>query len=309
MRELVIHCDEGIAEDISDFLLDRGALSVSVEDADRDTDAEVPLYGEPGMELLAHAWQRNHVIALLDDETNTETLLLSLAVEFGEDEYIVSSLTEVEDKDWVRVTQTQFDPMKLGDRIWIVPSWHMTSHDVLQIRQNPDNLVIQLDPGMAFGTGSHATTRLCAEWLEQHPLKGKSVLDYGCGSGILSIIASKLNAAEVVGIDIDSQSVDTARNNALINHCQAYYGLPDELPEGRFDVVVANILANPLKALAPLLCNRVRPGGSLVLSGILEGQYEQMIDFYRPWIHLDVWQADEGWVCLHGTIEAEKSEA
>lgn len=304
MRELVLHCDEEIAENISDFLLDHGALSVSVEDADRDTDEEQPLYGEPGMELLAHAWQRNHVIALLDDETDTETLLLSLAVEFGEDEYVVASITEVEDKDWVRVTQTQFDPMQLGDRIWIVPSWHMTSHDVLQIRQNKDNLVIQLDPGMAFGTGSHATTRLCAEWLEQHPLEGKSVLDYGCGSGILSIIAAKLHAADVVGIDIDDQSVDTARNNALINDCQIYYGLPDELPEGRFDVVVANILANPLKALAPLLCNRVRPGGSLVLSGILEGQYEQMIDFYKPWIQLDVWHADEGWVCLHGKVEA-----
>lgn len=304
MRELVIQCDEKIAEDISDFLLDQGALSVSVEDADRDTEVEQPLYGEPGMELLAYAWQRNHVIALLDDETETEALLLSLAVEFGEDEYVVSSMTEVEDKDWVRLTQTQFDPMQLGQHIWIVPSWHMDSHDVLQIRQNKDNLVIQLDPGMAFGTGSHATTRLCAEWLEQYPLEGKSVLDYGCGSGILSIIAAKLHAADIVGIDIDPQSVDTARNNALINQCQVYYGLADELPEGRFDVVVANILANPLKALAPLLSNRVRPGGYLVLSGILEGQYEQMIDFYRPWIQLDVWSSDEGWVCLHGQAEA-----
>ncbi|MDK6202393.1 50S ribosomal protein L11 methyltransferase [Oligella urethralis] len=304
MRELVIHCNQDIAEEISDFLMDQGALSVSVEDADRDTEEEQPLYGEPGMELLNYAWQRNHVIALLDDETATEVLLLSMAVAFGEDEYEVASITEVEDKDWVRLTQTQFDPMKLGERIWIVPSWHMTSHDVLQIRQNTDNLVIQLDPGMAFGTGSHATTRLCAEWLEQHPLAGKSVLDYGCGSGILSIIAAKLHAAEVVGIDIDAQSVDTARHNALINESQIYYGLPDELPEGRFDVVVANILANPLKALAPLLANRVKAGGSLVLSGILEGQYEEMIDYYRAWVHLDVWQADEGWVCLHGKVEA-----
>ena len=304
MRELIIHCNEEIAEDISDFLLDQGALSVSVEDADRDTDDERPLYGEPGMEILAYAWQRNNVIALLDDETDTQSLLLSLAVAFGEDEYTVASVTEVEDKDWVQITQTQFDPMKLGERMWIVPSWHMDSHDVLQIRQNKSNMVIQLDPGMAFGTGSHATTRLCAEWLEEHMLEGKSVLDYGCGSGILSIIASKLQASEVVGIDIDAQSVETARSNALINQCQIYYGLPDELPEGRFDVVVANILANPLKALAPLLANRVSPGGSLVLSGILEGQYEQLIDFYRPWIQLDVWNSDEGWVCLHGKVDA-----
>lgn len=304
MRELIIHCNEEIAEDISDFLLDQGALSVSVEDADRDTEDEQPLYGEPGMELDAFAWQRNNVIALLDDETDEQALMLSLAVQFGEDEYTVASLIEVEDKDWVRVTQTQFDPMQLGERIWIVPSWHMDSHDVLQIRQDKSNMVIQLDPGMAFGTGSHATTRLCAEWLEQHPLDGKSVLDYGCGSGILSIIAAKLNAADVLGIDIDPQSVETARGNALINQCQIYYGLPNELPEGRYDVVVANILANPLKALAPLLSNRVKPGGSLVLSGILEGQYEQLIDFYRPWLQLEVWNADEGWVCLHGTVEA-----
>ena len=304
MRELIIHCNEEIAEDISDFLLDHGALSVSVEDADRDTDDEQPLYGEPGMELSAFAWQRNNVIALLDDDTDVQALLLSLAVEFGEDEYTVASLIEIEDKDWVRVTQTQFDPMQLGERIWIVPSWHMDSHDILQIRQDKSNMVIQLDPGMAFGTGSHATTRLCAEWLEQHPLEGKSVLDYGCGSGILSIIAAKLQASDVLGIDIDPQSVETARGNALINQCQIYYGLPNELPEGRYDVVVANILANPLKALAPLLSNRVKPGGSLVLSGILEGQYEQLIDFYRPWIHLDVWNADEGWVCLHGKAEA-----
>lgn len=303
MRELIIHCNEEIAEDISDFLLDHGALSVSVEDADVDTDEEQPLYGEPGMEILAYAWQRNHVIALIDDETDTQGLLLSLAVQFGEDEYSVNSLIQVEDKDWVRATQTQFDPMKLGERIWIVPSWHMDSHDVLKIRQDQSNLVIQLDPGMAFGTGSHATTRLCAEWLEQHPLEGKSVLDYGCGSGILSIIAAKHHASEVVGIDIDPQSVETARGNALTNHCQAYYGLPDQLPEGQFDVVVANILANPLKALAPLLANRVKPGGFLVLSGILEGQYEELINFYRPWIHLDVWHADEGWVCLYGKAE------
>lgn len=304
MRELIIHGNEEIAEDISDFLLDHGALSVSVEDADRDTDDEQPLYGEPGMELSTFAWQRNNVIALLDDDTDVQALLLSLAVEFGEDEYTVASLVDVEDKDWVRVTQTQFDPMKLGERIWIVPSWHMDSHDVLQIRQDKSNMVIQLDPGMAFGTGSHATTRLCAEWLEQHPLAGKSVLDYGCGSGILSIIAAKLQALDVLGIDIDSQSVETARGNALINQCQIYYGLPNELPEGRYDVVVANILANPLKALAPLLSNRVKPGGSLVLSGILEGQYEQLIAFYRPWIQLEVWNADEGWVCLHGIADA-----
>lgn len=300
MRELTIHCNEAIAESISDFLLDQGALSVSVEDADRDTLDEQPLYGEPGMPIEAYAWQRNVVIALLDQDNDDDALLLALAVEFGEDEYSIASLIQIEDKDWVTATQTQFDPMKLGDHIWIVPSWHMDSHDVLQIRKEPTNLVVQLDPGMAFGTGSHATTRLCAEWLEQHPLSGLSVLDYGCGSGILSIIAAKLGATEVAGVDIDAQSVETARHNALVNRCQVHYALPEELDAGQYDIVVANILANPLKALAPLLANRVKAGGYLVLSGILEGQYEQLIDYYRPWMHLDVWQADEGWVCLVG---------
>ncbi|HUH60309.1 MAG TPA: 50S ribosomal protein L11 methyltransferase [Candidimonas sp.] len=306
MRELVLICPEAQAESLSDALLDAGVLSVSVEDADGDTDAETPLFGEPGMEPQAHAWNRNRVVALLPDGLDPRQLLEQLresgVADYSDDTW---SLRDVPDADWVRLTQSQFGPIHVGGRIWIVPSWHRDDPDVPPVAERsaaePDAAVhIQLDPGLAFGTGSHPTTHLCLEWLADNLDADETLLDYGCGSGILAIAAKMLGARDVHAVDIDDQAVQSTRYNADVNAVQVRAMLPDELQAGQYSVVVANILTNPLKVLAPMLANRVQAGGRLVLSGILERQADEVIQAYAPFIAMDVWRTREGWVCLHG---------
>src|SRR5690606_11288802 len=195
----------------------------------------------------------------------------------------------------VRLTQSQFDPIQVDERIWIVPSWHNVPPEAVQAP-----VCIRLDPGLAFGTGSHPTTHLCLAWLGDHVQTGVSVLDYGCGSGILAIAASKLGASSVTGVDIDAQAVQSTLDNAEANQVDVQAVLPDALEPATFDLVVANILSNPLKVLAPMLCQRVAPGGRLALSGVLERQADEVAEAYAPWIRLSVWRARDGWVCLHG---------
>ncbi|HBT32335.1 MAG TPA: 50S ribosomal protein L11 methyltransferase [Pusillimonas sp.] len=298
MRELVLYCREEQAEAWSDLLLDAGVLSVSVEDAESDTDAEHPLFGEPGTEPQVQAWRNNRVVALLPDHLEPAEVVSALADATGE---VISDTDwvtqEVPDADWVRVTQSQFGPIHVGERIVIVPSWHVNDPSL----DLSDNVVaIELDPGLAFGTGSHPTTHLCLEWLAENLQGAPTVLDYGCGSGILAIAARKLGAASVYAIDIDEQAVIATGYNAQVNQVELNAGLPDDLPEGRFDLVVANILSNPLKVLAPMLANRVAQGGRLVLSGVLERQADEVAAAYAPWLAMSVWQSREGWVCLHG---------
>lgn len=301
MRELVFDCPGQQAEALSDALLEAGALSVSVEDADRDTADEQPLFGEPGLEPDSHAWQRNLVVALLPDGVDPAQLFeqaLSIHQENGStlpESCTDWQLREVPDADWVRLTQAQFAPIPVGDRVWIVPSWH-----TLPAEARPDAIAIQLDPGLAFGTGSHPTTHLCLQWLVAHLQPGTSVLDYGCGSGILAIAARKLGAGTTHAIDIDEQAVQATGDNALNNQVELIPGLPNALPAGTHDLVIANILSNPLKVLAPMLSGRVAPDGHLVLSGVLERQAEEVAAVYAPWISLSVWRAHDGWVCLHG---------
>ncbi|MEJ0003245.1 MAG: 50S ribosomal protein L11 methyltransferase [Pararobbsia sp.] len=291
-RELVVEIDREHAEALSDTLLDLGALSVSVEDADADTPDEQPLFGEPGSLPEREAWQRSRVIALLAPDAEPEVLLAAAANELGLDESPTHILRALEDQDWVRLTQSQFDPIPIGRRIWVVPSWHAAP--------DPDALILELDPGLAFGTGSHPTTRLCMEWLEQTLEGGETVLDYGCGSGILAILAHKCGASRVIGIDIDPQAVESAKLNSERNHAPVDYALPDDAPDGQFDVVVANILSNPLKLMASMLSSRVRVGGRLALSGVLARQAGEVAAAYAPWIALEVWREHEGWVCLAG---------
>ncbi len=204
----------------------------------------------------------------------------------------------VRDTDWVRETQSQFAPTRISERLWIVPSWH----------QPPDEqaLVVRLDPGVAFGTGTHPTTQLCLAWLDATLSPGASVLDYGCGSGILAIAAAKLGAGVVMGVDIDPHALVAARANSRANGVDASYTDSHGLSQSTitFDVVLANILSNPLKLLAPALAARVAPRGSLVLSGVLERQADEVIAVYRDadaTLPLEVWRADDGWVCLVGT--------
>ena len=300
MRELVLLSVESETEALSDHLLEIGALSVSVEDADNNTESERPLFGEPGTEPEVQAWERNYVVALLPDELSADEVLTLLHNLSGADYRDMAHVREVADEDWVRLTQAQFDPIQIAERIWIVPSWHKENPDVVHAQAQDENIFIELDPGLAFGTGSHPTTHLCSEWLAQSHYAGQRVLDYGAGSGILAIIAKKLGAQEVLGVDIDAQAVSTAQHNASINQVDIDFMLPDALAAGQFDVVLANILSNPLKMLAPMLSARVQEDGHLVLSGVLERQADEVIAAYAPYIQLSVWRAQEGWVCLHG---------
>ncbi|AWB35164.1 50S ribosomal protein L11 methyltransferase [Orrella marina] len=294
MRELILYCSGQLADDLTDALIEAGALSASVEDADLDTPDEKPQFGEPGSDATPQGWDRSRLLVLLPDGLDPHQLVEQVQAEFG-----ISigdwDVREVPDQDWVRLTQSQFGPIEVSDRILIVPTWHSADVDPMDER-----VKIELDPGLAFGTGSHPTTHLCLRWLSDCLPDGVSVLDYGCGSGILAIAARLVGARDVWAIDIDEQAVDATRLNASANAVVLQAGLPKDLPSGEFDVVVANILSNPLKVLAPMLSKRVRPGGHLVLSGILERQAEEVARFYEPWIPMQVWQAQDGWVCLVG---------
>ncbi|MDR8106613.1 50S ribosomal protein L11 methyltransferase [Burkholderia cenocepacia] len=292
-RELVVELAREHAEALSDALLDLGALSVSVEDADADTPDEQPLFGEPGLMPDRTAWQHSRVVALLSADHEPAVLLAAAANEIGLAETPQFVVREVEEQDWVRLTQSQFEPIPIGERIWVVPSWHDAP--------DPDALVLELDPGLAFGTGSHPTTRLCMEWLEQSVKPGQSVLDYGCGSGILAILAKKCGANPVIGIDIDPQAVESARQNSERNRAEVTYGLPDACPDGEFDIVVANILSNPLKLMASMLASKVKPGGRIALSGVLARQADEVAAVYARYVDISVWREHEGWVCLAGT--------
>ncbi|HLR13480.1 MAG TPA: 50S ribosomal protein L11 methyltransferase [Burkholderiaceae bacterium] len=310
MRELVLMCPEPDAEALSDALIAAGALSVSVEDADTDTPHEIPLYGEPGLEPPIAAWRNNRVVALLPGSEDPVTVLETVR-DMGGGNYLASKWTvhEVPDQDWVGLTQGQFGPLQIGERIWVVPSWHRDDPDlssalVTSRRDASDIVRIELDPGLAFGTGSHPTTHLCLEWLSDHLNAGQTVLDYGCGSGILAIAAKKLGAGRTWATDIDIQAVEATRANALNNHADISAMLPADLPEGQSDIVVANILSSPLKVMASMLSGRVAPGGHLVLSGILDWQAQELIDAYAPWLTLEVWKTREVWVCLHGRARA-----
>lgn len=295
LREVTLLADEAHAEALADALLEAGALSVSVEDADADSDAEQPLYGEPGLEPTRLAWQRSRLTLLIDADFALAERLEEVAAEIGCAVPAIDSDTEVEDTDWVRSTQAQFPPTQISPRLWVVPSWH----------EPPDAQAInvRLDPGVAFGTGTHPTTKLCLQWLDAELRGEETVLDYGCGSGILAIAAKKLGAGTTLGTDIDPQAIEAACINATENEAEVDFLLPDEFGPGTFDVVVANILSNPLKLLAPALLGRVAPGGALVLSGVLERQAEEVIAAYfaiDPSVPLSVWRAEDGWVCLAG---------
>jgi len=300
--EIVIEVARVHAEALSDALMEAGALSVSVEDADEGTEAEQPLFGEPGMEPKQAAWEHSRVVALTDVDADQAAIVAEAAQAIRLPAAPAFTLRPVAEQDWVRLTQSQFAPIHIGKNIWVVPSWHEAP--------DPSGLILELDPGLAFGTGSHPTTRLCMEWLEAHPAPGKTVLDYGCGSGILAMVASKLKAGSVSGVDIDPQAIESARQNAERNQCVVDFFLPDAFATSahaaqRFDIVVANILSSPLKLMAPMLSGRVAPGGALILSGVLARQAEEVAEAYAPFIKLGVWAEQDGWVALHGRLGSD----
>ena len=257
MVELHLLAPEDRVELVSDALIDElAALSVSVEDADAQTPAEHALFGEPGMPPPAAGWQRSVVKALFDDEAGaTEAATLLLAQDWAEGVH-VQSLQTVPDEDWVRLTQSQFSPVEIAPGFWVVPSWHTPPADARR--------AIRLDPGLAFGTGTHPTTRMCLRWIAKNAQKWPRVLDYGCGSGILAIGAALHGAHDIDAVDIDPAAVESTRANARDNGVALNTGLP-ELARGEYPLVFANILASPLKLLAPLLSAHVAAGGDLVL--------------------------------------------
>nr|WP_315465561.1 50S ribosomal protein L11 methyltransferase [uncultured Rhodoferax sp.] len=292
MFELRLMCPEDRVENLSDALDALDALSVSVEDADAQTDAEQALFGEPGMPPPKDGWQRSRVIALFADRALADEAAQLLAAQDFFEGCRILGIEVLEDQDWVRLTQSQFAPVEITPEFWIVPTWHEPPAQAQE--------VIRLDPGLAFGTGTHPTTRMCLRWIAGNGGPGR-VLDYGCGSGILAIGAAKFGATEVIAVDIDQAAVDSTVLNGEANHVTLVSGLP-EAAQGVFDVVLANILATPLKVLAPLLCAHVKPGGHLVLAGILERQADELKAAYAPYCKLSVADTEDGWILMTATV-------
>lgn len=283
--------DASHAEPLCDALIEAGALSASIEDADAGTPDEQPQFGEPGS-VNSPGWTHSRVLALFEPDAAVDSMMAAAAAEVGLSETPAFSIEDIAEQNWVQLTQSQFDPIRVSERLWIVPSWHVTP--------DPAAINLILDPGMAFGTGSHPTTRLCLEWLERTVTADCSILDYGCGSGILAIAAGRLGAARISGVDIDPQAVEAAYANAERNGVTALFA-DSALPvAGEYDLVVANILSNPLRVLAPAICAHVRSGGQLALSGILREQAEEIIQIYAAWMPLTVADMREDWVCLSG---------
>ena len=280
------------AEPWGEALLAAGALSVEVTDADAGTPVEVPQFGEPD-ELAPGVWQTNILAALFDQSVDVPAIVAETAAAHGWRAPVIYTLSQVEEQDWVRLTQSQFEPIRISERMWIVPSWHAP--------RDSSAINIIVDPGLAFGTGSHPTTRLCLLWLDAHLRPDESVLDYGCGSGILAIAAKRLGAAHVTGTDVDPQALIASRSNAAINQVDCAFVEPGALGHRRFSVVVANILTNPLRVLAPVLAAKVEAGGAIVLSGILVDQAAEITAVYEPWFNIGVWRTDQGWAAIRGT--------
>jgi len=292
MFELRLMCPEDRVENLSDALDALDALSVSVEDADAQTDAEQALFGEPGMPPPKDGWQRSRVIALFSDRAQADEAVQLLSAQDFFEGCRILGIEVLEDQDWVRLTQSQFAPVEITPEFWIVPTWHEPPAQAKE--------VIRLDPGLAFGTGTHPTTRMCLRWIARNGGPGR-VLDYGCGSGILAIGAAKFGANEVIAVDIDQAAVDSTVLNADANHVSLVAGLP-EAAQGVFDVVLANILATPLKVLAPLLRAHVKAGGHLVLAGILERQADELKAAYAPYCTLTVADTEDGWILMTATV-------
>jgi ribosomal protein L11 methyltransferase len=294
MVELLLLCPQDEAESVSDALMDElGALSVSVEDADADTDAERALFGEPGMPAPRGGWDRSIVKALFNEADAAQEAADLLLAQDWASAVQLQSITALADQDWVRLTQSQFTPVPVTPHFWVVPSWHETPAEATH--------VIRLDPGMAFGTGTHPTTRMCLRWIAQQTAERSErwsrVLDYGCGSGILAIGAALHGARGIDAVDIDPDAVEATVANAQANGVVVRSGLPD-MTCGEYPLVLANILATPLKLMAPLLSAHVQAGGDLVLAGILQRQADELIEAYAPWLALQTVDAEDGWILM-----------
>jgi ribosomal protein L11 methyltransferase len=287
----MLRTDARVADELSDALLEQGAQSVSVEDANAGTAEEAPLYGEPGM-AVEGAWPQSLIKALCAHDVDPMQIIAAACAQVGLAALPDYRAEPVEEEDWVRLSQSQFEPIRISEKLWIVPSW--------AVAPDPDAVNLVLDPGLAFGTGSHSTTRLCLQWLERTIRGGERIVDYGCGSGILAIAALHLGAREALGVDVDPLALVAARANAVRNRVDARFVNTETAPDFRADLVAANILANPLILLAPLLAGYLSKGGRIALSGILEAQAEEVMAAYAPWFAMRIGDNDQGWALLEG---------
>ena len=293
MFELGLVCPEASVQDISEALEALDALSVSVEDADAMSEAEQALFGEPGMPPPKEAWQRSKVVALFAKEASAQEAERLLLVQDFFANCQSLGVRPVEDQDWVTLTQSQFQPVEITPDFWIVPTWHEPPAQAKRF--------IRLDPGLAFGTGTHPTTRMCLRWIASQTTPAARVLDYGCGSGILAIATALHGTQSVDAVDIDEAAIASTLLNAKANGVTLHAG-HSGLAVGAYDTVLANILATPLKVLAPLLCSHVKPAGHLVLAGILERQAQELQQAYAPYCKLQVSDQEDGWILMTATL-------
>lgn len=287
--EVRLSAQEQAVLELSEALEVLGALCVCVEDADATTEAEAALFVEPGQPPPKEAWRHSILQAFFTDRASAEDSLDILQKQDFWKQTQVLGVDEVASNDWVRMTQSQFQAVEVSPYFWVVPSWHSVPAQA--------KVSITLDPGLAFGTGTHPTTRMCLRWIAQSVSAGMRVLDYGCGSGILAIAATKHGGYPVDAVDIDPQAVQASQENAQKNHSPMRVGFA-EVAQGEYDVVLANILASPLKVLAPLLCSHVKSSGFLVLAGVLKQQLTQLQEAYAPYVDLQVQDEEEAWVLL-----------
>lgn len=287
-KQIIINIDSKSADILSELFFDLDVLSVSIEDQFEGTDLEQAIFDEPGM-AAAGLWNHSKLVVLVNDDTNIQELVSNAENLFGQK--LQHQVEIIDDQDWVRLTQSQFQPIKVTDNYYIVPTWH----------ELPDKSAksIILDPGLAFGTGSHPTTFMCLEWIAKNVNSKHNVLDYGCGSGILAITAKKFGAKNVYGVDIDPQAILSSKENATKNQEEIYFTIPEKLPNLEFEVVIANILSNPLRLLAPHLAKLTK--AKLILSGILDTQSKELSEIYSNWFTVIEAKLMDGWVLLECT--------
>ena len=288
---LIVQINKEDVDSISDYLIELGAISTSIEDTNLNQNNEELIFGVPNIQSQQF-WENNTVQALFEKKINIEVIKAAIKNKFS-DAILSLSTKEVEDRDWVKSTQTQFSPIRINDKLWIIPTWHKIQD------KNAINLI--LDPGLAFGTGTHPTTHLCLLWLLNNINQNLSVLDYGCGSGILGIAAKKIGAKKVIGVDIDNQAIEASKNNSEMNNVKISWSNTKEKIDFKADLIVANILSSALSVLAPVLAEHCMINGKIALSGILESQEDDVKKIYSSWFNFDPSYKKDGWVLISGT--------
>ena len=287
---LLVQTNKKEVDSISDFLLELGAISTSIQDSNLNQNNEELIFGEPNNQSQQF-WENNTVQALFENSIDIEIIKAALMAKFDTPKNFIEA-SNIQDQDWVKLTQSQFSPIKIHDKLWIIPTWHEI--------QDKKALNLILDPGLAFGTGTHPTTHLCLLWLLDNVNRDVTVLDYGCGSGILGIAAKKIGAKKVFGVDIDDQAIKSSRDNAEINNVEIFWNNTEIKVDYGTDLVVANILSSALSVLAPALAGHCKPNGKIALSGILQSQEKDLKKIYSQWFDFQPSHYKDGWVLISG---------